>query len=136
MTMQKSPRDSRRYIFSFMAGFYQCHVSFRACRCTPFETNDSCFHDLSLSFYQHDLGIVFSKSWSNWITFSPAKWVITKSLKPPPSRFSLKLTFSPLQMDGWNTIFLLGRPIFREGNSPYSEIEGLKIIQLGQIGHL
>ena len=26
---------------------------------------------------------------------------------------SLKLTFSPLQMDGWNTTFLLGRPIFR-----------------------
>ena len=26
---------------------------------------------------------------------------------------SLKLTFSPLKMDGWNTTFLLGRPIFR-----------------------
>ena len=24
---------------------------------------------------------------------------------------SLKLTFSPLKMDGWNTTFLLGRPI-------------------------
>ncbi len=38
---------------------------------------------------------------------------------------SLKLTFSPLKMDGWNTIFLLGRPIFRgyvsfrEGNLSY-----------------
>ena len=35
---------------------------------------------------------------------------------------SLKLTFSNLKMDGWNTSFLLGRPIcrgyvsFREGN--------------------
>ena len=27
---------------------------------------------------------------------------------------SLKLTY-PLQMDGWNTTFLLGRPIFRGG---------------------
>ena len=26
---------------------------------------------------------------------------------------SLKLTFSPLKMDGWNTTFLLGRHIFR-----------------------
>ena len=26
---------------------------------------------------------------------------------------SLKLAFSHLKMDGWNTIFLLGRPIFR-----------------------
>ena len=26
---------------------------------------------------------------------------------------SLKLTFLPLKMDGWNTTFLLGRPIFR-----------------------
>ena len=26
---------------------------------------------------------------------------------------SLKLTFSPLKMDGWNTTFLLGRLIFR-----------------------
>ena len=25
---------------------------------------------------------------------------------------SLKLTFSPLKMDGWNTSFLLGWPIF------------------------
>ena len=26
---------------------------------------------------------------------------------------SLKLTFSPLKMDGWNTTFLLGWPIFK-----------------------
>ena len=41
------------------------------------------------------------------ILFLKAKEILLKQVP------SLKLTFSPLKMDGWNTTFLLGWPIFR-----------------------
>ena len=59
------------------------------------------------------------KVWSNWtgkIVFSNLgddcipRWCVVVSSQQLPS---LKLTFSPLKIDGWNTIFLLGWPIFR-----------------------
>ena len=59
------------------------------------------------------------RSWPGW-SYHP-QW---KNHVP-----SLKLTFSPLKMDGWNTTFLLGRPFFRgyvsfrEGK--YGEIEAI-----------
>ena len=45
--------------------------------------------------------------WSN-LTFLCFRCSMQDKLLP-----SLKLTFSPLKMDGWNTTFLLGRLIFR-----------------------
>ena len=45
--------------------------------------------------------------YSTWLhQISPFQFSMTKL-------HSLKLSCSPLQMDGWNTTFLLGKPIFR-----------------------